>query len=70
VDDAAYVVRSYPFAAGAALAQLGAAGWLAPRGPGALRGVWWGLATYYAALLAAFGGRCWWRAARAQEGRK
>jgi hypothetical protein len=57
VDEAGYVVRTYPFAAGAALLQLGLTGLLHPRAPGTLAGIWWGLCLYYAVLLASFGGR-------------
>lgn len=63
-DDSAYVVRTYPFAAGAALLQLAATGLLRPLGFGTLAGIWWGLCLYYAVLLVAFGARCAWRAKR------
>jgi hypothetical protein len=58
------VVRSYPFAAAAAIAQLAHTALRAPRrhaaltaaaaGAATLNGVWWALCVYYLVLLIAF----------------
>ena len=50
-------MRSYPFAAAAALIQLAVTGLVRPLGAGTLAGVWWGLCLYYGVLLVAFAGR-------------
>jgi hypothetical protein len=57
-------VRTYPFAAAAALAQLARTGLARPLGPDTLCGVWWGLCLYYGVLLLAFAWRCRWKAPR------
>jgi Na+-driven multidrug efflux pump len=53
--DSMFVVRVYPWAVSFCMAVLAAA----YLGGGGLGGLWWALAVYYAALVAAFSARYW-----------
>lgn len=61
------MVRTYPAAALAALAQLAATAFWRPLGGGTLCHIWWGLCAYYGVLLLAFGARWWWLGARERK---